>query len=294
MAAMSPRPHILVVNGRKVSNPVFVLGGPHSGTELIARALKRTAGLHVTIGQPALANVVYALARSPSIQRGRAEATATVLRDALAQAWRLTPDACLACLPACRQAQPAGAITCAGERPVERYGDASPELIYCAEALVAAFPDARLVQVVRDGRAVVAAMLADPIELAWLRSGVANVDSEFPNPFYGIETEPDRAAWAGLSAAGRCAMRWRGSLHEMARLRRRLDGERLTTFRYEQIVAEPTRAALALAEFIGTPVEGLEMPGEAPDGWRAALAQAQLTEIEKVAGPQLRRVGYAD
>jgi hypothetical protein len=33
--------HILVVNGDKVRHPVFVLGAPHSGTELLARALKR-------------------------------------------------------------------------------------------------------------------------------------------------------------------------------------------------------------------------------------------------------------
>ncbi len=35
-------------------------------------------------------SVVYAFARSPSIQRGRSEAAATVLRDAFAQAWQVT------------------------------------------------------------------------------------------------------------------------------------------------------------------------------------------------------------
>jgi hypothetical protein len=291
---MSRRPHILIVNGRKVQSPVFVLGGPHSGTELIARALKRTPGFHVTIGQPAVLNVVYALARSPSIQRGRAEATATVLRDALAQSWRLTPQTCLSCLPECRRARPPGDGTCADERAVVRYGDASPELVHCAESLAEAFPDARLVQVIRDGRAVVAAMLADPAELAWLRPGVANVDSEFPNPFYGIETEPDRAAWAGLSAAARCAMRWRGSVQKMARLRGSLDNQRLTTFRYEEIVRGPRPAAEALSDFIGARIERLEVPAVGPAAWRGTLSSAQLAEIEKIAGPQLRRVGYGD
>ena len=45
------RPHILVVNGRKVRQPVFIIGAPHSGADLLARALKRSAGFHVTIGQ---------------------------------------------------------------------------------------------------------------------------------------------------------------------------------------------------------------------------------------------------
>ena len=37
---MPARPHILVVNGRKVRQPVFVIGAPHSGTDLLARALR--------------------------------------------------------------------------------------------------------------------------------------------------------------------------------------------------------------------------------------------------------------
>jgi hypothetical protein len=43
-------------------------------------------------------------------------------------------------------------------RGLETYGDASPDLIYCAEALTYAFTDARIVQVVRDGRDVMAAV----------------------------------------------------------------------------------------------------------------------------------------
>ena len=39
--------HILVVNGRKVRQPVFVLGAPHSGTDLVARALKRLSLIHI-------------------------------------------------------------------------------------------------------------------------------------------------------------------------------------------------------------------------------------------------------
>ncbi len=291
---MPPRPHILVVNGRKVHSPVFVLGGPHSGTELIARALKRTAGFHVTIGQPALLNVVYAFARSPSIPRGREEAVATVLRDALAQSWLITPHACMSCLPACRQGRPGLPDACVDERGIARYGDASPGLIYCAEALVAAFPDARLVQIIRAGRAVVAAMLADPAALAWFRAGVANVESEFPNPFYGTETEPDLVAWPELTAAARCAMRWRGSVHKMARLRSSLDTNRLTTFRYEQVVREPQRTARALSDFIGAKLDRLEVPDSEPESWRKQLTPAQLADIEKIAGPQLRRVGYGD
>jgi Sulfotransferase family len=290
-----PRPYILVVNGRKVRQPVFVIGAPHSGADLLTRALKYTPGFHFTVGQPSVLPVVFAFARTPSIQEGRGAATATVLRDAYAQAWQVTPHACLTCLPACQQASPRPAgQTCADERTIRRYGDATPALIYCAEGLLDAFPDAKIVQIVRDCRGVAAAMLSDPDELAWFRRGVATVDSEFPNPFYGVETEADRAQWASLSAVGKCAMRWRGAVHKMARLRNRLSDDRLTTFRYEPLVREPEATAAALGEFIDAKVTGMKIPAAQrdPESWRRLLSPAQLAEIEKVAGEQQRRVGY--
>jgi hypothetical protein len=299
---MPARPHILVVNGRKVRQPVFVIGAPHSGTDLLARALKQSAGFHVTIGQRAVVGVVHAFARSPSIQRGRGEAAATVLRDAFAQAWQVSPYACMACSPLCRAAgRVSGAGVCVAERDITRYGDASPDLIYCAGGLVDAFPDARIVQIIRDGRDVVAGMLADSGMLSALRPGVANVESEFPNPFFGIETQADLAAWPGLSLAAKCALRWRGSVRQMARLRSSMTAEQLTTLRYEQVIRHPQTAASAVSEFIGAPISaipvrsnGVAGSGRAVQagGWRRLLTPLQVSEVEKVAGTDLRRVGY--
>jgi hypothetical protein len=300
---MPPRPHILVVNGRKVQRPVFVLGAPHSGTDLVGCALKRSPGFHVTIGQDAVQSVVYAFARSPSIQRGRGEAAATVLRDAFAQAWLVTAHGCLTCSPVCRHAgQVTGPACCVAEREIVRYGDASPDLMYCATTLVAAFADARLVQIIRDGRDVIAAMLADPQTLGWFKSGLANVETEFPNPFLGIETEQDRVIWPRLSSVGKCAMRWRGSVRAMARLRAAMSGDQLTTLRYETLVSQPAATAAALSGFVAGTVAPPELAaghrdnraGTEPGSWRRLLTSAQLSEIEAVAGPDLRRVGYLD
>jgi hypothetical protein len=298
---MAPRPHILVVNGRKVRQPVFVIGAPHSGADLLARALKSSPGFHMTIGQPSVMSVVYAFARSPSIQRGRGEAAATVLRDAFAQAWQISAHGCLGCSAACRDAAGMnGAGLCVEERDIRRYGDATPDLMYCAEGLVDAFTDARLVQIIRDGRDVVAAMLADAESLAWFKPGVANVDSEFPNPFFGIETEADLAAWPGLSLAGKCAMRWRGTVRAMARLRTSMPPEQLTTLRFEQVLRQPAAAARAVSGFIEAEVPGIGVRargavgsmGIQAGGWRRALTPQQVSDVEKVAGMDLRRVGY--
>ena len=75
--------HILIVNSRSVHQPVFVVGAPHSGADLIGRALKASAGFHVTIGQPSVLRTVYAFARRPSMHQGRAQAAATVMQGRL-------------------------------------------------------------------------------------------------------------------------------------------------------------------------------------------------------------------
>ena len=299
---MPPRPHILVVNGRKVRQPVFIIGAPYSGADLLARALKQTPEFHVTIGQQSVLSVVYAFARSPSIQRGRGEAAATVLRDAFAQAWQVTSHGCLACSPACRETgRVNGTGTCVQEREISRYGDATPDLMYCAESVVDAFPDARIVQIIRDGRDVVAGMLGDAQTLSFFKRGIANIDSEFPNPFFGIETEQDLAAWPELSPAGKCAMRWRGSVRKMARLRTTLAADQLTTLRYEETIRHPSAATAAVSGFIGAPMNPIAVRGRArtsaqpmiePGGWRRRLTSAQVAEFERIAGQDLRRVGY--
>ena len=200
---MPPR-HILIVNARNVTQPVFVIGAPHSGAEAVGRALKLSPGFHVTIGQQPVLQAVYGFARRPSLYNGRGDAAAAVIRDAFAQGWQLNPTSCLECTPQCRSAaglKPSEVGPCVEQRGLSRFGDASPDLAYSAEALVHAFPDALIVQVVRDGRDTVAAMLEDQMAMSWFRPGVVNIDTEFPNPFYGVEDESDRQAWPCLSAS---------------------------------------------------------------------------------------------
>ena len=291
------RPHILVVNGRKVRHPVFVIGAPRAGPEMLARAFKRTPGFHMTLGQRWVLPVVQAFARTPSLARGRPEAAATVLRDAFAQGWQISPGCCLGCTLACREAAGTpGTGPCVAEQGISRYGDASPELLYCADSLVDAFPDARLVQIVRDGRDVVAAMLTDAPALAWFRPGFVNLDAEITHPLLGLDSPPDRGQWTDASVAGKCAMRWRGTVRLMARLRMRLSAEQLITLRYEDMVRRPAAAASALATFTGfeaapvdTHVAGTVLE---PGAWRRVLTTAQVAEVEQVAGEELRRVGY--
>jgi sulfotransferase family protein len=296
---MPPR-HILIVNARKVTQPVFVIGAPHSGAESVGRALKISPGFHVTIGQHAVLQAVYAFARRPSLYSGRGEAAAAVMRDAFAQGWQVNPTSCLDCTAQCRSAaglRPREVGPCVEQRGLNRFGDASPDLSYCVEALVAAFPDAQIVQVVRDGRDTVAAMLGDPVAMSWFRPSVANVETEFPNPFYGVEDETDRLTWGGLSPAGKCAMRWRGAIRLAARLRKALPEGQLKTLRYEDMARSPGSTAIILTGFTGTPIAAPAPPSHRKpktqaSTWRRDLTLGQVADIEKVAAEELRRLGY--
>ena len=296
---MSSR-YILIVNSRKVTKPVFVLGAPHSGATEVGTALKLSPAFHVTIGQPAVLQAVHAFARRPSLYQGRGSATLSVVRDAFAQAWQVNSASCDQCAPKCRAAAGLSAADvgpCADLRGLARYGDASPDLAYCAEELIAAFPDAQIVQVVRDGRDVVAGMLADPAIMSWFRPSVANIDTEFPNPFYGVEDEVDRSAWKDASGAGKCALRWRWAIRQAARLRKAIADGQLKTLRYEDMVRSPGGAAAALSEYTGAKIAAPVVPanrrarGEATS-WRRTLAMSHVADIEKVAGEELRRLGY--
>ena len=296
---MPPR-HILIVNARNVSQPVFVIGAPHSGADVVGRALKLSPGFHVTIGRHAVLQAVYGFARRPSLYSGRGDAAAAVMRDAFAQGWQLGATSCLECTAACRSAAGlrAGEVgPCTEQRGLTRFGDASPDLTYCAEALINAFPDAMIIQVVRDGRDTVADMLADQLAMSWFRPSVVNIETEFPNPFYGVEDESDRLLWPSLSDAGKCAMRWRGAIRMAARLRQSLPDGQLKTLRYEDMARNPGTTAATLTDFVGSKVAAPVTPNQKrakieQNAWRRSLTFSQLADIEKVAAAELRRLGY--
>jgi len=131
----------------------------------------------------------------------------------------------------------------------------------------------------------------------WFRPGVANVDDEFPNPFYGIEDEGDRFTWSGLSTAAKCALRWRGAIRLAARLRLQMNDDQLKTLRYEDMVRHPGSAAATLSDFTGSKIaapadQNQRRARTEAAAWRRSLTMSQVADIDKVAGEELRRLGY--
>jgi hypothetical protein len=297
MSSARSAPHILVVNGTKVRRPVFIVGAPHSGTDLLARAVKRSAGFHLTMGRVGVLRVTYAFARRPSIAADSGQGAARVLRDAYAQAWQISPQACRECPAECREL---GGYTGPGPcladtRGTHRYADASPDLLYSVDVLFDAFPDAQLLQIIRDGRDVVADMLDDEQCLAWFKPGFANLDEVFPNPFFGVEDPIERARWPAAAAAVKCALRWRGSVRLSARLRTQTPDEQLYTVRYEDLVAAPGKVLDSVSGYLGAPVSKIalaDLDDHKVGAWRDRLTPRQVTQVERIAGAELRRLGY--
>ncbi|MFI6576427.1 sulfotransferase family protein [Nocardiopsis sp. NPDC050513] len=293
---MKQSSYILVVNRTTVRRPVFVLGAPHSGVPGVARALSRAPGFHVVAGASGVLNAVYAVARRPSLAQEKVSGTASLLREAYAEAWQLTPLTCPRCPgPYARVPANASAEPCEHSADAQRYGDASPDLLFCAEALYAAFPDALFVQVIRDGRDVVAGMLDDERALSWLKPGLMSIDHEFPNHFFGLEEEPDLEAFRNGSDAAKCAMRWRGAVRMHARLRREIGADQLLTVRYEDVRGGEIATARRLREFTGARVSATELMDErdwAAGRWRDRLSREDYGDVSAVAAVELSRLGY--
>jgi sulfotransferase family protein len=295
-ASRPAAPHILVVNGTKVRRPVFLLGAPHSGTDLVARAIRQSATFHLTMGRPNVVRTVYAFARRPSIASERGAAAARVMRDAYAQSWQVSPDGCQECPAQCRElGRIGGDGTCADPRGIQRFADATPDLIYSADVILDAFPDAQLIQVIRDGRDAVAEMIRDERCLAWFRPGFSNLDEVFPNAFLGVEDATERVRWPRAGVAVKCALRWRGSIRLSARLRAQTPEDQLLTIRYEDLVTRTREILGDVSDYLGQRIAKSALHGVGDDDiglWQEHLTPKQVTQVEKIAGEELRRLGY--
>jgi len=241
---------------------VFVTGCPRSGTTFVAGALGSQPGF-VDLGE------VHPLkAAIPTLSRLAEAEAADRLRRVLDRVRRLGLVRHL--------------------RGVEQ----TPETAHVLPAALAAYPEAKAVHVVRDGRDVVCSLL----ERGWLSSGRAGADDA--RLAYGsgarFWVEPERVEeFERLSDAGRAAWAWRRYV-----LAARARPERTIEVRYEEIAADPDAVATRVAAFLHTEPELIargfrEVHNRSVGRWRRELDEVQLAEIEREAGGLLRELGYS-
>jgi hypothetical protein len=247
--------------GRLDDRLVFVVGSPRSGTTFLAGAIGSLPGF-VDLGEvpPLKASVPELVGLEPAEAARR-------LRRILAVA---------------RRVGLVGAV-----RGVEQ----TPELAHLVGVARLAYPEARIVHIVRDGRDVVCSLLEKP----WLRPEQARSDDA--GIAYGsyarFWVEPERRAeFETASDATRAAWAWR---RYVGAARSADDG--ILELRYEELVANPIETANALASHVDAPAEPLastlsEAHGSSVGRYRDDLSPEQLRDVLVEARDLLRELGY--
>ncbi|HEX2110999.1 MAG TPA: sulfotransferase [Gaiellaceae bacterium] len=241
---------------------VFVIGSPRSGTTFAGASIGSLPGF-VDLGE------VAALKGAIPLLAGRdADEAAETIKRILSTTRRLGLVGSL--------------------RPVEQ----TPETVFVASAAERAFPQARFVHMVRDGRDVVCSLL----ERGWLSVGRGGRDDA--GHAFGAEprfwVEPERRdEFRTATDARRAAWAWRRYVEAARSVR-----ERVLEVRYEVMTAQPDAVGTALARFLGAPEEPLTKAlgrahAESVSRYRRELTEAQLADVEAEAGPLLRELGYA-
>jgi len=246
--------------GRLDDRLVFVVGSPRSGTTFLAGAIGSLPGF-VDLGE-----VAPVKAAVPELALLAPEQAADRLQWILAVSRRF------------------GLV--GSVRPVEQ----TPEMAFVVQAVPLAYPDARIVHIVRDGRDVVCSLLEKP----WLRrEQAASDDAGVP---YGAHArfwvEPERRAeFEAVSDARRAAWVWR-SYVAAARA-----AEGALEVRYEDVTADPDAVAAALADHLDVRAEPLAVAvgrahASSVGRYRTDLSNEQLREVEAEAGELLGEFGY--
>jgi hypothetical protein len=241
---------------------VFVVGSPRSGTTFFAGTIGAMPGF---VDLSEVLPHKMAIAQLASLPE---EEAARRIRVVLERVRRL------ALVP--------------GLRGVEQ----TPETAFVLGAALRAFPEARAVHLVRDGRDVVCSLL----ERGWLSAERRGADDA--KIAYGARArfwvEPERAAeFENASDATRAAWAWR-SYYTAAHVHA---GPRLLEVRYEELAADPKRQAAVIAEHLDAdPAElarRLERIHDRSIGrFRRDLTPEQLRDVEREAGPLLAELGY--
>lgn len=249
--------------GRLDDRLVFVVGSPRSGTTFLAGAIGSLPGF-VDLGEVApVKAAVPELAGLPEPEAARR------LRRTLAVA---------------RRVGLVGAV-----RGVEQ----TPELAHLVQVVQRAYPDARIVHIVRDGRDVVCSLL----EKAWLRPDQTRRDDAGVSfgAYARFWVEPERREeFEVASDARRAAWAWRRYVGAA-----RSSAVPVVEVRYERMAERPEEVAAVLAEHLEAPVDALASAlGEAHEAsvgrYRRDLTAEQLADVVAEAGDLLRELGYLE
>jgi len=244
----------------QVTDPVFVIGAPRSGTSFLSNLMSghKKVRVHSELRVLELAGIAGFAAMKGGRLPGPGDST-RVGGDVLAMGkayinllWRHEMETF-------------------GTR---RVGDKYPPYSMQVRELAVLFPNSKFVHIIRDGRAVVASTLMAHVKLrAWRNS---------PTPPSAFQVANSWNSWVrkGLQAG------------------RALGGSRYIEIRYEDFLGDPQEVGRRLMSFIGeAPDAGFSKAWGRrikSRSWKETLSPAELTEFERCepASQLLEALGY--
>jgi hypothetical protein len=247
--------------GRIEDRLVFVVGSTRSGTTFLGRAIGSLPGF-IDLGE------------TPPFKAAIPELTTLPPPQSAARVRRI--------LTLVRRLGLVGSL---------RGVDHTPETSFVIDGVAQAFPEARFVHILRDGRDVVCSLL----EQGWLNADRSATDD------HGFRFGPGARFWvepacaeefSRVSDARRAAWAWRRYVSAV-----RASRCRLLEVRYERMASDPTGTAGELARFLDTPEEPLARElgrahGKSIGRHREDLSAEQLADVLDESGELLRKLGY--
>jgi len=179
----------------------------------------------------------------------------------------------------------------------ERWGEKTPRHVYRIDELLSAFPEAKVVCLVRDPRAVVASYKD------WHGAAARRGETETP------ELEADRERSRRSYNAVLMSLLWRSVVRASFAAVERHGDERVRIARFERLAAEPEAEVRELCAWLGLTYEPalLEIPvvnssyattgagvsSEPVERWRERLSPTEVGIVQSVCEPLLSQLGYA-
>lgn len=293
-----------------MSGPIIVVGASRSGTELVRALLNR----HPEVGIAPETHYFDDL--RPRVGGGRSELTPDQ-REATREYFENLRSGWYGLNTTPRSSSSANWLENLGDTADEIFrqyceawsadrgknvwGEKTPRHIFRGDDILAAFPDARILVLIRDPRAVVASYRD------W-RNQWAGRDTIDPALFDASQRE-DRRIRASYSLSI-VSMLWKSAARHAASLARRHGPDRVRIVKYEDLVAEPERTTRELCEWLGVRfyrdmltvgvVNSSYVPAEAQDGvdpavagrWRGVLSKNEIGYVDWLTGGVARSFGY--
>lgn len=274
-----------------MTSPIFIIGCERSGTTLLRAMLNNHPNIAIPYEAGQFSNMVSFAC--PWSKRLSKDAATSMIREILnhpkVHLWNIEETQVLKELGQQADEFSYGDVlsaiymTYARREGKSRWGDKTPVNTFDLPEIIKAFPTAKFIHIVRDGR---------DVYLSWAK-----------------------AEWArhGLRKAAR---KWKGWVWSAYRHGERLGHRHYLLIRYEDLVREPHRELLRICEFLGEPFfetmlsyyekgdiiperdrsfhQLLTRPPETSRifAWKRTLTQEERNDFEKIAGSILLRYGY--